>query len=380
MNIRFNAFPFYSQMNSFFLISLPFVWGTISCNSSEDGQSAIEDASSAHEDGATAETGRIYVAIAGGDEIAVIDEEKQEVVDSIPTGVGPAILLATPDHTKLYTANWTDNTVSAVVVATAETKHVELPGRPYVIAMAKDGKYLYAGLSNNQIAVLNLKTDEVERFISTPDMPASIIVSSDSKTLYVAELMTNTLRALSAETGEIVHEPIEVGFAPAWITITPDGSRVYTLNYLSDDTTGDITVVNTETFTVETSIKTGEESKGIIGNVTPDGSMLYVTNLGSGDFIAINTHSNEIVKRIELDGRPVGVNFSQDGKRVYITDYGVGSLDSPTSAGQEFLTTGVFTPIRDGQVSIFDTGTDKLIGKKIRVGPGPSSIVAFSRQ
>jgi YVTN family beta-propeller protein len=109
--------------------------------------------------------------------------------------------------------------------------------------------------------------------------------------------------------------------------------------------------------------------------VNPGGTRLYVTNLGTGDLIAIDTETNETVQRIALDGRPVGVNLSQDGKRVYVTDYGVGSLDSPTSAGQAFLVTGVFTPIRDGQVSVFNTTTGERIGDKIAVGAGPTSIV-----
>jgi YVTN family beta-propeller protein len=199
-------------------------------------------------------------------------------------------------------------------------------------------------------------------------------VSHDSATLYVADLTANSLRALSASTGEVVHEPIEVGTAPAWITISPDGSKVYTMNYTSDD----ITVVDTESFTVDATIQTGTGSKGIIGKVTPDGSRLFVTNLGTGDFIAVDTKSNEIVKRVALDGRPVGVGFSQDSQRVYITDYGVGSLDSPTSVGQQFLITGQFTAVRDGQVSVFDTATYQQIGEKVTVGAGPNSVVAHS--
>jgi DNA-binding beta-propeller fold protein YncE len=90
------------------------------------------------------------------------------------------------------------------------------------------------------------------------------------------------------------------------------------------------------------------------------------------------TTSYQIVTRIVLGARPVGVNFSQDGQRVYGTDYGVGSLDTPTAAGLAFLTTGVFAPLRDGQFSVFDVATDTMLGSKTTVGAGPASMVVKS--
>jgi YVTN family beta-propeller protein len=269
-------------------------------------------------------------------------------VQKIPVGVGPAIIVAKPARDKLYTANWTDNTVSAVDVAKGQSRSISLTGRPYVIAISPDGRRLYAGLTGNTIAVVDTESDAVIASFPTSELPASITVSDDGATLYVAELTRGTLRALSASTGEVTRPEVPVGGAPAWITITPDGSKVYTLNYTSDD----IAVVDTKTFAIVTKIPTGMGSKSIIGNVTPDGSRLYATNLGTGEVIGIDTTTDRVVQRIMLDARPVGVQFSQDGERLYVSDYGVGSLDSPTSAGASFLNTGIFMPLRDGQVSV----------------------------
>ena len=327
---------------------------------------------------APAENDRAYVAIAGSNEVAVLDEATHTQVDAIEVGKGPAIILTTPDRKKLFTANWTDNTVSAIDVATASATNIALPGRPYVIAISPDGSRVYAGLSSNQIAVIDVATTVVEKFLPTAELPASIIVSPDGETLYVAELSRNTLRAVSAETGAVVKAPIQVGKAPAWITISPDGGKVYTLNYRADNA-DDVTVVDTETFTIEANIPTaisGKESKGIIGNVTPDGRKLFVTNLGTGDYVVIDTATNSVAQRVQLDGRPVGVAFSEDGSRAYVTDYGVGSLEAALSS--EFLLTGVFRPVRDGQVSIFDVETGERLGEKIRVGAGPNSVVVDS--
>lgn len=337
------------------------------CSSSSDDHA---DASANADDAAAPSGSRIYASIAGDHEVLVIDEASHEVLSHIGVGKGPAILLATPDEKKLYTANWADDTVSAIVIESEEVTSIALPGRPYVIATSPDGKYVYAGLNSNQIAVISTASDEVERFMDTPELPASVIVSPDGKTLYVATL-AGSIRAVSVANGDIVHDPIKVGSVPAWITMSPDGSKVFTLNFVSDN----VSVVDTASWKVVKTIPTGAGSRGIIGAVTPDGSTIYVTNHGTGDVIAIDTTSYEITQTLPVDGRPVGVIFNADASRVYVADFGHESLDKP--ADMTYLLTGKLTITSDGQLNVFDTRTGKLVGKKIPVGPGPTSLVVL---
>ena len=94
-------------------------------------------------------SGKIYVTVYGTDEIVAIDEASRAVVQHIPLGAGkgPAILLRTPDGKKLYSANWKDNTLSAVNVATGAVTSIALGGqRPWVEAMSPMGDVVYVGL------------------------------------------------------------------------------------------------------------------------------------------------------------------------------------------------------------------------------------------
>jgi YVTN family beta-propeller protein len=325
---------------------------------------------------------RIYVTLAGKDEVLVLDEHTHETLGHIPVGKGPAILLATPDGKQLYTANWAGNSVSAIDVATEQSVEIKMHGRPYVIAMAPEGDVVYAGLNANEIAVIDTKTKKVARTITMNALPASIIVSPDGATLYVATLgsgsgslldmlMPGRLFSIDAKTGGMKDDKLMVGQAPAWITISPDGSKVYTLNFLSDD----VTVVDTKSWKIDATISTGSGSQAIIGNVTPDGALLYVTNHGTGELAAIDTKTNTLVKHVKLTGRPVGVNFNADGTRVYVGDFGAESLSKP--ADTNYLLTGQLTATGDGTVSVYDTASDALVGEKITVGPGPTSIVVL---
>ncbi|HEX7479219.1 MAG TPA: hypothetical protein VF331_15545 [Polyangiales bacterium] len=130
------------------------------------------------------------------------------------------------------------------------------------------------------------------------------------------------------DTGSVTHAAIAVGAVPAWVTISPDGSKVFTLNFLSDN----VSVVDTASWQLLATVPTETGSQGIIGNVTPDNAKLYVTNLGRHELIAIDT---------------------------------------------TYLLTGKLTPHGNGQLSVFDTLSGKLVGKKIALGPGPTSVVVL---
>ncbi len=312
------------------------------------------------------------VSIAGDSEVVVIDEKQGEVLARIPVGAGPAIILATPDESKLYTANWGDNTVSAIDTRSFEVTHIQLPSRPYVIAMAPDGRYVYAGLYANAIAVIDTQTNSVVQSFATTVLPASLFVSPDGDVLYVATTMTTPgqIWAVSSRTGETIRPAIEIGAAPGWITMSPDGEKVYALNFYSDD----ISVVDTQSWIVEDTIYTGEGSQGIIGNVSPDNRTLYVTNLGTGDLIAIDTRTLDIFRSVPVNGRPSGVHFNSNASRIYVTDFGPDSLLNPPSS--TFLYTGVWTGTDPGYVNVIKAGTGE-IAAKVAVGPGPTGVVGI---
>ncbi len=316
----------------------------------------------------------IFVTIAGNDAVVVIDENKAEAVAQIPVGAGPAIIIATPDNRKAYAANWGDDTISAIDTSSYDVTSIQLDSRPFIIAMAPDGKFVYAGLYANQIDVIDTATDTVVRSFATDILPASLFVSPDGEVLYVATTATQPglIWAISTETGEAVLPPIEIGMAPGWITMTPDGAKIYALNYYSDD----VSVVDTRSWTVEETIFTGEGSSGVIGNVAPDGSGLYITNLGTADVIRIDTASNEIVQTIPFGGRPAGVHFNADGSRLYVSDYGPASLENPPNS--HFLYTGEWLPTDPGNVNILDSDTGETLST-IVVGPGPTSVVGITR-
>jgi YVTN family beta-propeller protein len=328
-----------------------------------------------NDESSSATAATIYATVSSTDEVVAIDDETHKVRRSYRVGKGPAILLTTPDRAKLYTANWADDSVSVIDLGSNRVTEIELGSRPYVIAMDPLGRHVWAGLQNGNIAVISVETDAEERRFATSQLPASIIASPDGKVLYVAYLglgiTPGSLVALDAETGAELRPRLSVGQSPAWITAKHDGTRVYTLNFVSDD----VTVVNTETWSVEATVSTGSGSQGIIGNVTPDDSRLYLTSHGSSSLVAIDTTTNEIVQTIGLGGRPVGVNFSEDGLRVYTTDFGPTSKNAPVQL--DYLLTGQYSATGNGELSVFGVASGARVGDTVELGAGPTSVVVL---
>lgn len=355
------------------------------CSSSPASGAATGDAGS--DAGPEGPPGKIYVSMYGDNAITVIDQATHAILSHIAVGKGPAIVLATPDNKKLYTANWSDNTLSAVDVATGAVKSIVLDGRAWAIAMSPVGNKLYAGVGSNKLAVIDTTTDAItSSFDTSPDFPQSVIVSPDGALVYAdpgstsnptAALSPGTIEALSTADGGVVQPPIPVGAAPAWASISPDGSRVYTLNFLA----ATVSVVDTAAWQVVATVGTGSGSQPIISASTPD--VLAVTNFGSANLITIDFHTNKVTHTLALDGRPVGVGgFNATGTLGYVVDFGHASLAVQVSITSALsLMNGdlsSFVGNGPGHVTAFDPTTGKQIGKPITVGKGPTSVVVIA--
>jgi len=244
-----------------------------------------------------------YIPNASANTVSVINTATNEVVTTIPVGLQPECVAASPDGSRVYISNNLSNSVSVISVATNKVIAVIAVGpNPWGLCVSPDGSKVYV---------------------------------SNSINVSVIDAATNT-----------VTKNIEIGEYPNQLAISPDGSRLYVTNSYGGANSGvnsDFYVVNTATDTVIATIEVGQDSNGVA--VSPDGKLVYVANTFSNNISVINTATNKVSATIPVDIGPYGLCISPDGSRLY-----------ETNSGDQM--SGVLEP---GTMSVINTGTDKVI-------------------
>jgi YVTN family beta-propeller protein len=145
------------------------------------------------------------------------------------------------------------------------------------------------------------------------------------------------------------------------VAVTPDGSKVYVAN-MGD---GTVSVINTATSMVVATIPVGTNPEGVA--VSPDGSKVYVTNNGDSSVSVINTGNDAVVATITVGTNPLGVAVTPDGSKAYVANMGDGTVSViKTATNMAFATIPVgANPIAFGlfiqpAIGVFSAFTAKL--------------------
>ncbi|MBK8969016.1 MAG: beta-propeller fold lactonase family protein [Lewinellaceae bacterium] len=238
----------------------------------------------------------------------------------------------------------------------------------------------------NAISVIDLSTNTVVATIPVGTDPQGVSVSPDGSRVYITNRVSNTVSVIDAATNTVI-AAIPVGPMPIPITVNPAGNTVYV------GTDNGLVVIDAGTNTVSATLPLSITPRGIV--VHPDGSRIYVSQadiLGTGVSV-IDAGSNTLITTIPF---PVGkgaegIAISPDGSWLYVANQSSDEVtvietatntivatipvgDSPHSVvvspdGSRVYTTNENT----GDVSVIDAATNTVIAT-IPVGIGPIGI------
>ena len=267
-----------------------------------------------------------------------------------------------PPPVDAYIANSGDGTVSVINTTTNTVVNTISVGRkPFGVAITPDGSKVYiANSGDNTVSVINTATNTVTGSpIAVGTDPVGVAVTPDGKTVYVTNQGDGTVSVISTATNTVIGSAIDVGCPiancgrkttniPSGIAVTPDGSKVYVGNL---GTPGYASVIATASNTV-TTINTKKVTTGVA--VTPNGSKVYFGSL-NGVVLAIDAATNSVGhgSTIGVGSGSEGVAVTPDGSKVYVANSAVGT------------------------VSIINTGTNKVIGS-VAVGSDPQGVSVAS--
>lgn len=165
----------------------------------------------------------------------------------------------------------------------------------------------------------------VERTLQKESMPEGERVMQ-KELLFVEDAENNEVIVLSVD-GNVIKK-IKVGKEPHDIAVSPDQRFVATGNFRD----GTVSIINTQTLSVEKTLKTGKGAHGVAFD--PRGNFLFVANSKDSTLSVIETSTFSKQTKIYTGNSPEYVGVTKDGANIFTTDLGdKGSVTILTNKG-----------------------------------------------
>jgi YVTN family beta-propeller protein len=260
------------------------------------------------------------------------------------------------------------------------------PGSPSAAGAPK----AYVGLfKDDAVAVIDTAQNKVLGTIAVPKGPHGLVVTPDSRKVYVSSDGASTVSVIDTATDRVVAS-IDVGANPHGLAVSGDGSRVLVLGWGSNRAL----VIDTATDRVIGEVPVAQPHNGTLSR---DGRTGWVASQqqGATALVRLDLTRWKEVARIPLDKTPRGLELSPDGRRVFFTLAGVNAiqiLDTATNRIATQIPVGAsphyapFTPDGrwalavvqgPGELAILDTANNTLAGT-VAVGKAPHWSVSSS--
>ena len=303
-----------------------------------------------------------------------------------PQALRSSPIAIAPDGQLLALVNPDSNSVSLVATSSL-TLRFEIPvgANPQTLSIDPSSKWMFvSNRDDDTVSVVDLEAAELITHLSVGDEPFGVVAGSDGR-LYVANTGSATIQVIEQLTWDTL-ATIPVGSQPRGLALTSDQGQLAVTHFLN----GRLSVIDTETLSVEVVISTGPDSnlsQGILldpatqrayfpqtrSNVTNQALLfdstvfpvvsvmdlparqhlrserifldledtpvslpldaaltssgkLYVLNAGSNDISVIDAATSRGLAHIEVGDNPRGIVLSPDETKLYVNNTLSGSL------------------------------------------------------
>jgi YVTN family beta-propeller protein len=214
--------------------------------------------------GITEAGGKIYFTIEGSRAVARIDPGSSRIDWIMGTGQdGTHMVVVTPDHTKLYTANIASGTVTMIrlvpVQGADSIAQIPVGKGSEAIDMSPDGREVWiAHRSDSGMSIIDTATDKVKASFQTAKAPFRVKFTPDGRRVLVSDPMAGEVIVYDASSHQETKR-IKIGGAPVGILIQPDGTRAY----IAETQGNKVAVLDLSSMEVTGTIDPGREPDGM---------------------------------------------------------------------------------------------------------------------
>jgi YVTN family beta-propeller protein len=240
------------------------------------------------------------------DGIGVVDVAQRKLTGKIPAGSDPEEFALSKDGTRIYVSNEDIKTATVINIATRKVEHLIPVGRePEGVGVTPDGKQFYVTCeTGGEVFVIDTSSYKVVGHFTVPVRPRSVDFLSNAAIGFIPSESKGQLNVIDTATPKVLKTiDLPPGSRPMRVRVAPDNSKVY----VSDGRGGTVTVLDSQSYAVQATIKVGARPWGIV--LSPDGKYLFSANGPSNDVSVVDLATNKEVARIKAGESPWGLTI-----------------------------------------------------------------------
>lgn len=263
--------------------------------------------------------------------LSIIDPASGKTLANVPTGEGPHEIAVSADGRFAYVGNYgartPGNTISIVDLGKrgASVFDISPLQRPHGIHVGADGKVYFTAETNKIVARYDPASNRIDWMIGTgQNTTHMVMLTKDMNRMVTANIASDTMTIMDRVPGPVGWNAtvIPVGKGPEGFDVSPDGRELWAAN--SRD--GSISIVDLSSKKVAKTVDVQTKRSNRL-KFTPDGKLVLVSDLESGDLIVLDAASRQERKRMKLGRAPEGILIQPDGSRAYIAISGENRVD-----------------------------------------------------
>ena len=260
-----------------------------------NGNPVFEKKKGGDEDDATADK--------AADGIGILNIAARKLTGKLSAGSDPEEFALSKDGRRIYISNEDTKTASVISISGAKLEHIiPVGGEPEGVTTTPDGKQFYVTCeAGGDIYVIDTASYTAVASFKVKGRPRSVAFMRSGVGFIPSESAgeLNIIDGVQAKVMKTIALPS--GSRPMRAVLSPDEKRLY----VSNGRAGTISVLDTQSYELLSTIKVGTRPWGI--GVSPDGKFLFSANGPSNDVSVVDLSMNKELLRIKTGASPWGI-------------------------------------------------------------------------
>jgi len=293
--------------------------------------------------------------------VAIVDPTSLQIVARVVAGSDPHEICVSGDGRTGYISNYGAfstplHTLSVVdLVAQKPLPPVDLGAlrAPHGLQEV-EGKIYFTAEGTKAIGRYDPARAEVDWILGVgQNRTHMLVVARDLRQVFTSDVNSDAISILERDKDADVsgwnETRIPVGKGPEGFDVSPDGKELWAAN--SHD--GTVSIVDLATRRVTQTLDVHTQRANRL-KFTPDGRLVLVSDLGTGDLVVLDARARSETRRINLGHGAAGILITPDGSRAFVA------------------------VSRDNDVAVLDLATLSVTGR-IATGRGPDGLAWATR-